>query len=87
MSFSMNEGNTEQAVQPMDSDACAECLDPDEETYCDSDADMSMPKLGLSYLRGKRYSNTGSMTTFLAQLAGDPWQFVQSQAVTTLHEM
>ncbi|GAA54864.1 midasin [Clonorchis sinensis] len=51
------------------------------------DDNTSLPQLGLSYLRGQRYSHTGSMTPFLSQLNGDPWRYVHSHEGTDLYRI
>ncbi|KAF6779511.1 hypothetical protein AHF37_00876, partial [Paragonimus kellicotti] len=46
----------------------------------------ALPQLGLSYRRGQRHTQTGSMTEFLIQIQGDPWMQVNSHVLQTVQE-
>ncbi|KAF5403822.1 hypothetical protein PHET_02306 [Paragonimus heterotremus] len=46
----------------------------------------ALPQLGLSYRRGQRHTQTGSMTEFLVHIQGNPWMQVSSHVLQTVQE-
>ncbi|CAL8083642.1 unnamed protein product [Calicophoron daubneyi] len=70
--------NGNELTQDDDIDSNVPPADVDEGFQCDTDEQdlpefSQLPSLGLSYRRGQRCTQTDSMTRFLSQLGGDPW--------------
>ncbi|KER24406.1 hypothetical protein T265_07921 [Opisthorchis viverrini] len=84
--------NAPHSCSDLDCDTSSDAVDtelpgPDVDLNSYDDDNTSLPQLGLSYLRGQRYSHTGSMTSFLSQLSGDPWRYVHSHEGTDLYRI